>query len=167
MGTHPIFESDFDCLTVCFFQNMPDIVDFFSGYGSYHHNKVNMWIHVLCVPLILICVNGHGEFMKVNDINWVLLVNTCAILFYISMDAFSGLICACWMYSAHFFWMSGFIASNATSANMTIGAVHAFSWIAQFVGHGVFEGHKPALMDNLLQGLNSQKLGIFSSKLVQ
>jgi len=55
------------------------------------------------------------------------------------------------MYSAHFFWMSGFIASNATSANMTIGAVHAFSWIAQFVGHGVFEGRKPALMDNLLQ----------------
>ena len=93
--------------------------------------------------------------LKVNDINWVLLVNTCAILFYISMDAFSGLVCACWMYSAHFFWMSGFIASNETSANMTIGAVHAFSWIAQFVGHGVFEGRKPALMDNLLQGLKS------------
>ena len=29
---------------------------------------------------------------------------------------------------------------------------HVIGWIAQFIGHGVFEGRKPALMDNLLQG---------------
>ena len=45
-----------------------------------------------------------------------------------------------------------FIESTGPSANWTIGYVHAISWIAQFVGHGVFEGRKPALMDNLLQG---------------
>jgi uncharacterized membrane protein YGL010W len=27
---------------------------------------------------------------------------------------------------------------------------HIFSWIAQFVGHGLFEGRSPALLDNLL-----------------
>ena len=27
------------------------------------------------------------------------------------------------------------------------------SWIAQFVGHGKFEGRKPALLDNLVQAL--------------
>jgi uncharacterized membrane protein YGL010W len=27
------------------------------------------------------------------------------------------------------------------------------SWIAQFVGHGRFEGRKPALVDNLVQAL--------------
>lgn len=26
-----------------------------------------------------------------------------------------------------------------------------FSWLAQFVGHGVFEGRAPALLDNLVQ----------------
>lgn len=26
-----------------------------------------------------------------------------------------------------------------------------FSWIAQFIGHGAFEGRAPALFDNLLQ----------------
>merc|ERR1712035_210645 len=105
MGTHPIFESDFDCLTEM------GIVDFFSGYGSYHHNVVNKWIHILCVPVILVCVNGHGEYMKVNvsgnDVNWVLGVNTLAILFYISMNAFSGLVCAMWMYGVHFFLTQG------------------------------------------------------------
>lgn len=32
-------------------------------------------------------------------------------------------------------------------------AVEVFAWIAQFVGHGVYEGRAPALLDNLLQAL--------------
>jgi len=31
--------------------------------------------------------------------------------------------------------------------------IHIFSWIAQFIGHGAFEGRAPALMDNLVQAL--------------
>lgn len=31
--------------------------------------------------------------------------------------------------------------------------VHVFSWIAQFIGHGAFEGRAPALLDNLIQAL--------------
>jgi uncharacterized membrane protein YGL010W len=30
-------------------------------------------------------------------------------------------------------------------------AVQGVAWIAQFVGHGVFEGRAPALLDNLVQ----------------
>lgn len=32
-------------------------------------------------------------------------------------------------------------------------SVHVVSWIMQFVGHGKFEGRKPALLDNLVQAL--------------
>jgi uncharacterized membrane protein YGL010W len=32
-------------------------------------------------------------------------------------------------------------------------AIHIVSWVAQFIGHGKFEGRKPALMDNLVQAL--------------
>jgi uncharacterized membrane protein YGL010W len=32
-------------------------------------------------------------------------------------------------------------------------AIHVISWVAQFVGHGVFEGRAPALLDNLVQAL--------------
>ena len=32
------------------------------------------------------------------------------------------------------------------------GALHAFSWIAQFAGHGFAEKRAPALLDNLLGG---------------
>jgi uncharacterized membrane protein YGL010W len=31
-------------------------------------------------------------------------------------------------------------------------AVQIFTWVAQFVGHGVFEGRAPALLDNLVGG---------------
>lgn len=39
---------------------------------------------------------------------------------------------------------------NATTAAI---AVEIVAWILQFVGHGVFEGRAPALLDNLLQSL--------------
>ena len=38
-------------------------------------------------------------------------------------------------------------------ANYWAFGVHAASWIAQFVGHGVFEGRAPALLDNLVQAV--------------
>lgn len=31
--------------------------------------------------------------------------------------------------------------------------LHVVSWIAQFIGHGAFEGRAPALLDNLVQAL--------------
>ena len=42
------------------------IVDFYSGYGSYHHNVVNKWIHIIGVPLILYTFNGMGEWAKID-----------------------------------------------------------------------------------------------------
>ena len=40
-----------------------------------------------------------------------------------------------------------------STANYVAGALFVASWIAQFVGHGVFEGRAPALLDNLMQAL--------------
>jgi uncharacterized membrane protein YGL010W len=42
---------------------------------------------------------------------------------------------------------------NKTKVNSIAVAVHVVSWILQFVGHGKFEGRKPALLDNLVQAL--------------
>ena len=37
------------------------------------------------------------------------------------------------------------------TANYWALGLQLFSWIAQFIGHGVFEGRAPALLDNLVQ----------------
>jgi uncharacterized membrane protein YGL010W len=42
---------------------------------------------------------------------------------------------------------------NRTKVNSIAVAVHVVSWIAQFIGHGKYEGRKPALLDNLVQAL--------------
>lgn len=47
-------------------------------------------------------------------------------------------------------------ASNLTStygatANTWALGIHIVSWLAQFVGHGVYEGRAPALLDNIVQ----------------
>lgn len=42
---------------------------------------------------------------------------------------------------------------GATLAFRTCLGVHVIAWIAQFVGHGVYEGRAPALLDNLVQAL--------------
>ncbi len=39
------------------------------------------------------------------------------------------------------------------TANQYALALFTISWIAQFVGHGVFERRAPALLDNLVQAL--------------
>lgn len=48
-------------------------------------------------------------------------------------------------------------SSTSTSSTSTLNAVavgvHAASWVLQFVGHGRFEGRKPALVDNLVQAV--------------
>ena len=37
--------------------------------------------------------------------------------------------------------------------NYYAAGIHIVSWLAQFVGHGAFEGRAPALLDNLVQAL--------------
>ena len=50
---------------------------------------------------------------------------------------------------------SEYIAGEENAFWMIFSA-HVIGWVAQFIGHGVFEGRKPALMDNLLQGKSQQ-----------
>ncbi|KAH0545088.1 hypothetical protein FGG08_000859 [Glutinoglossum americanum] len=39
------------------------------------------------------------------------------------------------------------------TANYWAIALHVASWMLQFIGHGVFEGRAPALLDNLIQAV--------------
>ena len=42
---------------------------------------------------------------------------------------------------------------HGATANYAALGLFGLSWIAQFVGHGAFEGRAPALLDNLIQAL--------------
>jgi len=133
-------------------------------YGSYHHNNVNIAIHMVFVPLILVT-----SLLLVSNIpiaiplpsfltipNLPLDVATIgAILysgFYILLEPVAGSIVTPaiigWTaYSHHL------LATVPESSNKISTVVFVISWICQFIGHGAFEGRAPALLDNLVQAL--------------
>ncbi|OCK93747.1 DUF962-domain-containing protein [Cenococcum geophilum 1.58] len=132
-------------------------------YGAYHHNPVNIGIHITCVPMILITSLLFATNTPSIPLPSVISVPTLplnlgtitAILYstlYILMEPVAGglitpLIIGGTAYANHL------TSTYGATANYWALALFVFSWIAQFLGHGVFEGRAPTLLDNLVQAL--------------
>ncbi|KND90164.1 putative endoplasmic reticulum membrane protein [Tolypocladium ophioglossoides CBS 100239] len=141
-----------------------DLEKHLTFYGAYHHNSVNVAIHMVCVPLILVSAFCMATYTGT-------LIHTPAWLAVPYLDLNLGTIAAL-LYAALYvllepvagFVLAAFCVGSAAFANhlrmedsgltfQVALAVHVVSWIAQFVGHGAFEGRAPALLDNLVQAL--------------
>jgi len=133
-------------------------------YGAYHHNAVNIRIHMTCIPMILM-----ASFLLATNSptliplpSWLMIPNLplnlgtiTAILysgFYMLLEPVAGTI----LFPILMGWTaySNYLTSNYTyNANVAAIAVEVFAWGAQFIGHGVYEGRAPALLDNLIQAV--------------
>lgn len=51
------------------------------------------------------------------------------------------------------YYGNSFLSTHGYIVNYWAGGIHIVSWLAQFVGHGVFEKRAPALLDNLVQAI--------------
>ncbi|RDL38325.1 Uncharacterized protein BP5553_02665 [Venustampulla echinocandica] len=133
-------------------------------YGAYHHNPVNIAIHMTCVPLILAAsiLLGTNSPILIPLPTWLTVPNlplnfgTIGAIFYsgfyILLEPVAGsvllpVIMGWTAYSNH---LTSAYGSSANTAGIVVEIV---AWIAQFVGHGVYEGRAPALLDNLVQAL--------------
>ncbi|KAJ4845690.1 hypothetical protein Tsubulata_028769 [Turnera subulata] len=140
----------------------------FAFYGAYHSKPINVMIHIICVwpifftailflyftpPLFGLPVIHFSMF----GLHVALLFNFGFLfaliygLFYICLEPKAGtlaaLLCAlCWV-------ASGVLGSwlHFTLAWKVVLATQVVCWIAQFIGHGVYENRAPALLDNLTQ----------------
>lgn len=73
-------------------------------------------------------------------------------LLYVLMEPVAGGLCAPLIITGVAY--GNYLTDTYGSKANWIGFyVHVASWIAQFIGHGKFEGRAPALMDNLVQAL--------------
>jgi len=132
-------------------------------YGAYHHNPVNIGIHITCVPAILLT----SLLLASNSPNvplpqWLTIPNLPVNLGTVSAFLYSGLYVLMEPVAGSMVFpliMGGTAYSNhllgkyGSTANKWAGAINVIAWIAQFVGHGKFEGRAPALLDNLVQAL--------------
>ncbi|KAH6674045.1 DUF962 domain-containing protein [Plectosphaerella plurivora] len=133
-------------------------------YGAYHHNSVNIAIHMLCVPLILysgFCLaTNTGTLIPTPswltipylDLNLGTLAAITWGALYVLLEPVAGTLLAIIGLGATAFGNSMRL-DNPTATNKVALAVHVVCWIMQFIGHGVFERRAPALIDNLLQAI--------------
>ena len=119
-----------------------------ASYGNNHRNPVNHAIHVVCVPLIV--------FSGLGLLNWIplhLMLLNHAIGF-----GDLGMVMLLAFFARHDLRLA--LLALPFAAAMVIGArylsplahlaIFALSWIAQLIGHGLYEKNRPSLMSNLV-----------------
>jgi len=133
-------------------------------YGAYHHNPVNVGIHIVCVPVLLLtgimfATNTPSliplpKAMIVPNLppNLGTIAATMYATLYVLMEPVAGAMLAP-LIIAGTALVNYLTSTYGATANYWALGIHITSWLAQFVGHGVFEGRAPALMDNLIQAL--------------
>merc|ERR1712128_181073 len=142
-----------------------DLKKQFIFYASYHNHPVNVAIHLFCIwnlvwsglalfhntpvfldpPAVLSSVPLIGN-LPIN----ISMVTTIYVITYVLMDPIAGSIGALLM-----LFLNGWTWQLVSAGNPVNGfplwqpvlALHLFMWIVQFIGHGVFEGRAPALLD--------------------
>jgi uncharacterized membrane protein YGL010W len=132
-------------------------------YKSYHSNPVNVFIHLLCIwPILWTSFYFLAFTVPVfevagHPVNFQLVIGALYALCYLFMDSFrlAGILGAALaggaLVTSKHIAEQGAFGFSADEAFTIISAVHVFAWIAQFYGHGVHEGRKPALFTNLAQ----------------
>ncbi|RSM16271.1 hypothetical protein CEP52_000311 [Fusarium oligoseptatum] len=111
-----------------------DLEQHLTFYGAYHHNSINIAIHMVCVPLILT-----SAFCMATYTGTLIPTPSWLTIPYLELNL--GTIAAS-LYS---------LLPETTFQGAL--ALHVVCWIFQFIGHGKFEGRAPALLDNLIQAI--------------
>ncbi|KAG0321040.1 hypothetical protein BGZ99_004145 [Dissophora globulifera] len=146
-------------------------------YGSHHHNPWNVGIHLTCIPLILwsglvfgansgpliaapaasAVASGAPAAVALSKVfqfcppNMSLFSMIAYTSYYTKLDPVAGLLTAP-LFLGLARHATNFQLTNPNANNIALG-VHIAAWIAQFIGHGVYEKRAPKLMDNLLQAV--------------
>ncbi|KAI1315290.1 hypothetical protein EDD11_001022 [Mortierella claussenii] len=146
-------------------------------YGSHHHNPWNVGIHLTCIPLILwsalVFASKSGPLIAAPSASAVaagapaavalskiykfcppnasLLTMASYVAYYIRLDKVAGLLTAP-LFLGLARHATHFQQTNPNADKIALG-IHIASWIAQFIGHGIYEKRAPKLLDNLLQAL--------------
>lgn len=151
-------------------------------YKQYHYNHTNVAIHMVFIPMILFtyilafnyltipfdyAVTILDSWFGIHDLKtiekiapYLNLGSLLAVgysLFYCLLDYFGFLVTPLIVFVAiygKYYTMTYLETSySITQILSAIMFVNTVSWIFQFIGHGVFEKRKPALLDSLVQAL--------------
>lgn len=132
---------------------MKNLVDHLSTYAAYHRDRRNIATHFVGIPLITFAVSTllARPVLAVAGglpVSPAVLVTALAVAFYLRLDARIGAAMGALLTAA--LWGASWFAAQSTATWLGAGlGMFVVGWIIQFVGH-VFEGKKPAFMDDLM-----------------
>jgi uncharacterized membrane protein YGL010W len=125
-------------------------------YSAYHRNARNRATHFVGIPMIAIALfvpMAWVEFGTLADqpVTLALVFWATVSIFYVWLDRTIGL--AMTVVGLAFLLVAAEIARHGSTVGWAaFAALFVVGWVFQLVGH-VFEGRRPALVDNLLQAL--------------
>lgn len=128
-------------------------------YAAYHRNPVNKVIHFVFVPAIVWSLMVALDLVPLLDwagatITLVFPITAGLLIWYLALDLALG-VAATALFTA---LLVAAITLNETLADTTTSllvsaSVFVGGFAVQFLGHGVWEKRRPALVDNLFQVL--------------
>jgi uncharacterized membrane protein YGL010W len=102
----------------------------------------------LSVPAFLPAFHHVFNRYLVLDVNWGSILTVVYLAYYLALEPTAALLYAPQLIVST---LTATAFAQRPDHGVPIAAsVHAFSWVAQFIGHGFAEGRAPALLDNLL-----------------
>ncbi|KAF8639643.1 hypothetical protein AX17_000908 [Amanita inopinata Kibby_2008] len=132
-------------------------------YGAYHSNRINVLIHIICVPILLwtfqvlasqlplpsVIPDIHYKFNDylLFDLNIPAIHAGLYILYYLILEPVAALL---YLPQLAIFLLTSTAYSKSSGHITNAALMHIISWIAQFLGHGLAEKRAPALLDNLI-----------------
>lgn len=137
---------------------MRTLPEFLNDYGDSHQNPFNQWVHILCVPAILISTLGLLWLVPIGS--WLGLdgaagewVNGATVLAVLSGIVYLRLSLGVLVLMAGWFAVSAVIIQAILAAGWSLFWVSLITWVAAWVlqvyGHKV-EGKKPSFLEDLV-----------------
>ena len=124
-----------------------------AGYASYHQDERNEATHFVGIPLIVIGVLFVASWPKLLGLPLSVYVFVAFAILWMSMDLLIGGLVV--LLALPFRWLGIPWYDPGLSVMWKIiiaSGLQVVGWGFQLVGHA-FEGRRPALLDNLFQGL--------------
>lgn len=137
---------------------MRSLGKFLSDYGESHRNPVNQWVHIVCVPLILISTLGLlwlvpiGQWLSLPQdvapwVNGATLLGVLSGVLYLRLSPWVFLLMVGWF--ALSLWVIQSVLNAGWSLLWISVVVWVAAWIGQVWGHKV-EGKKPSFIEDLV-----------------
>jgi uncharacterized membrane protein YGL010W len=128
-------------------------------YADAHRDRVNSIMHMIGNPILFVAVVLPLSLLPVSvfgvEISAAPLLTIPALMLWIAWDITIGLAIA--VSSVPLLFAAGAIAIHASILWVWLTAVGLFvlGWALQIIGHQLFEGKRPTLLDNPVQMLIS------------